>query len=216
MEGGDSMYKEIINGIEYRLVTIGNRSKLISANGDAINPIRRNQKCTTHLSKDGYPCVGGGIPVHMYVAKGWVDGYFEGAEVNHLDYDRTNFKASNLEWVTHLDNVRYSSNEDRYAKPTGSGNPNYGNDTLKKKLEANPELKKQYYSHPGVQNGRATSIRVYDMNMKLVKEFELIKDCAEWICKLFNKDLSKIPHIQSTISTAIKNDKPYRGFKFYK
>lgn len=210
------MYKEIINGVEYRLVTINGRSKLISSDGDAINPIRRKQKCTMYLSKDGYPCFGGGIPVHIYVARGWVDGYFEGAEVNHLDYDRTNYKSDNLEWTTHVDNVHYSSKEDRYAKPTGSNNPNFGNDTLKKKLESNPELKKQYYSRLGVQNGRATKITVYDTDMNLIKEFDLIKECAEWMCLLFNKDLSKVPHVQSAISTAMKNDKPYKGYKFYK
>lgn len=36
------MNKEIINGIEYREVTLRGRTKLISRKGDAINPIRRN------------------------------------------------------------------------------------------------------------------------------------------------------------------------------
>lgn len=210
------MYKEFIDGIEYRLVTINNRSKLISENGDAINPIRRNQKCTTHLSKDGYPCFGGGIPVHMYVAKGWVNGYFEGAEVNHKDFDRTNYNANNLEWVTHIDNVHYSSNQNRYAKQFGETNPNYNNNTLKKKLEENPELKKQYYARYGTQNGMATSVRVYNKDMEFIREFDLIKDCAKWMCELFNKDLNKIPHVQSAISTSIKDGKPYKGFIIHK
>lgn len=212
MKGGEKMYTEIINGVEYRLVTIYNRSKLISANGDAINPIKRNQKCSSHLSKDGYPCFGGGIPVHMYVAYGWVDGYFDGAEVNHKDFDRTNYKAENLEWITHIDNVHYSSSQNRYARQFGELNPNYKNNTLKKKFEMNPELKKQYYAREGIQNGRATRISVYDMEMNLIKEFDLIKDCAKWICELFDKDLDKIPYVQSAISTAIKKDRPYKGF----
>ena len=102
------MDNEIIDGKEYRLVTIRGRSKLIAKDGSAINPIRRSQKCTTHNNKDGYPCFGGGIPVHQYVALGWVDGYFDGAEVDHKDFDRTNYHADNLEWKTHKLNVSHS------------------------------------------------------------------------------------------------------------
>lgn len=207
---------EVIDGKEYKLVTIGKRSKLISKDGQAINPIRRKQKCTTYLSKDGYPCFGGGIPVHLYVAHGWVDGYFDGAEVNHKDFDRTNYNADNLEWTTHVDNVHYSSEANRYAKQYGENNPNFGNDTLHKKLEENPELKTMYYSRPEIQNGRASHICVYNTDMVLLKEFDLIKDCAKWICCLFNKSEEKIPHIQSAISTAIKKNRPYKGFIFKK
>ena len=207
---------EIIDGIEYRLVTINGRSKLISRDGKAINPIRRNQKCTTHLSKDGYPCFGGGIPVHLYVAYGWVDGYFDGAEVNHKDFNRTNYSADNLEWVTHIENIHYSSSANRYSRQYGETNPNFNNDTLHKKLEENPELKIKYYSRPGIQNGRASHIKVYDTNMELLNEFDLIKDCAKWICSLLNKPDSKIPHVQSAISMSIKKNRPYKGFIFKK
>lgn len=103
-------YSEIINGKEYRAVTLRGRTKLIAKDGSAFNPQRRRQKVTIHMNQDGYPCFGGGIPVHMYVAHGWVDGYFEGAEINHKDFDRMNYNADNLEWLTHVDNIRYSRN----------------------------------------------------------------------------------------------------------
>lgn len=102
------MYKEIINGKEYREVTLRNRTKLIASDGAAINPKRRKQKVTIYYNADGYPCFGGGIPVHLYVAYGWVDGWFKGAEVNHKDFNRENYDASNLEWVSHSENVQYS------------------------------------------------------------------------------------------------------------
>jgi len=102
---------EIINGTEYREVTLRNRTKLIARDGRAINPYRRKQKATIHINADGYPCFGGSIPVHLYVAYGWVDGYFDGAEVNHKDFNRMNYNADNLEWVTHLENIQYSLNE---------------------------------------------------------------------------------------------------------
>jgi len=34
------------------------------------------------------------------------DSYFEGAEIDHIDGDKTNNKLSNLEWVTHDENMR--------------------------------------------------------------------------------------------------------------
>lgn len=105
------MRSEIIDGVEYREVTIRGRTKLVDKNGNAINPIRRKQKATTHVNADGYLCFGGGIPVHMYVSRAWLDGYFEGAEVNHKDFNRQNNNVDNLEWVTHADNVKYSVKE---------------------------------------------------------------------------------------------------------
>lgn len=142
------MKEEIIDGKIYREVTLSGRTKLIAKDGSAINPKRRNQKATYHINQDGYPCYGGGVPIHLYVAHGWVDGYFEGAEVNHKDFDRMNYNADNLEWITHVENIKYSS-------------------------QNNPEWIK---SRQGIKNGRATfteekvkSIRnLYDNGMSIV------------------------------------------------
>lgn len=97
-----------VDGKEYRYVKLRNRGKYIAKDGDAINPIRRNQKPTIYINQDGYPCFGGGVPVHLYIAHAWVDGYFEGAEVNHKDFNRMNYAADNLEWVSHKDNIDYT------------------------------------------------------------------------------------------------------------
>lgn len=40
----------------------------------------------------------------------------EPLEVNHIDEDKTNNKASNLEWVSHLYNVRYGTGIERGGK----------------------------------------------------------------------------------------------------
>lgn len=42
------------------------------------------------------------------VARAYVEGYREGLEVNHKDYNRENNKPDNLEWLTRKENVRYS------------------------------------------------------------------------------------------------------------
>lgn len=97
-------------------MTLRGRSKWIAKDGDARNPIHFNQKATIHYNQDGYPCFGGSIPVHLYVANAWVDGKFDGAEVDHIDYDRENFCSDNLRWVTHTDNINHSYiDEDHYT-----------------------------------------------------------------------------------------------------
>jgi len=74
---------------------------------------------TSSLGTTGYPQVwlyrsGQGragrrsVAVHILVAKAWVDGWFEGAEVNHKDKNRTNSHASNLEWVTRSENMEHA------------------------------------------------------------------------------------------------------------
>jgi len=97
----------VINEKEYKFITVKGRSKLVAKDGELFNPYR-NQKVGLYKDHYGYLMSGGGAHVHIYVAKAWVKGWFEGAEVNHKDFDRTNNNADNLEWVTHLDNIQYS------------------------------------------------------------------------------------------------------------
>lgn len=46
--------------------------------------------------------------IHRLVAEYFVDGYFDGAVVNHIDGNNRNNVASNLEWTTTQDNVHKS------------------------------------------------------------------------------------------------------------
>lgn len=46
--------------------------------------------------------------VHRLVAKAFVEGYFENADVNHKDFDRRNNCAENLEWVTKSQNSKWT------------------------------------------------------------------------------------------------------------
>lgn len=116
---------KFINGKEYRLVTVRNRTKWVSSNGDLINPSRPNQKVKQYkLNTDGYPVSGGTIPIHLYVAYGWVKGWFKSAEVNHKDFNRQNFNSDNLEWVTHKDNIMWSANNNNSYSECKRGSKN--------------------------------------------------------------------------------------------
>lgn len=44
--------------------------------------------------------------VHRLVAREFVDGHFDGASVDHLDCNKLNNRAENLEWVTLSENTR--------------------------------------------------------------------------------------------------------------
>lgn len=46
--------------------------------------------------------------VHFLVALTFIKGYKKGYEVNHIDKNRLNNRVENLEWLSHINNVRYS------------------------------------------------------------------------------------------------------------
>lgn len=46
--------------------------------------------------------------IHRIVAEHFVDGYFDGAVVNHIDGNNRNNASSNLEWITIAENVHKS------------------------------------------------------------------------------------------------------------
>ncbi len=48
------------------------------------------------------------ISVHVLVASVFVDGWFDGAEVNHIDGDKINVLPENLEWCTHSENLLHA------------------------------------------------------------------------------------------------------------
>lgn len=108
------MKKEVeVNGLTY----------IVCENGDIYGPERGKLK--QRLNSDGYPTVTVGnmhnrisIRVHKLVAEAFVAKPESNLplEVNHIDYDRTNSHYTNLEWLSHADNILWSSqNTDRYS-----------------------------------------------------------------------------------------------------
>lgn len=96
---------------------------------------------------------------------------------------------------------------------SGNKNPNWHNDTLKKKYQENPELAK-FLARPGGQNGRAIPVYVYDLKHNFIKKFNYIGECCEWL-NTFEDIPKKINSLRSRISNAIKNNKQYKNYLFF-
>lgn len=177
-----------------------------------------NGKKRNHfLNADGYPCISLDIPsvgwravgVHRLIASAFIPNPNRLPEVNHKDYNRKNFEISNLEWITHADNVRYSQcNRDT----TGEKNPNFGNHTLHEKYAAHPELAKEKQGRPGTQNGRCRRISMFK-DGRLVETFPYIKGCAQYLQETIPINL-QVESICNHVRSSAKSGKLYNGFTF--
>lgn len=130
---------EEINRLEFREYTFHNSVYYCNCEGLILN--QKFEKKKTFKGNDGYREVelsGNGInkngnrlrykvKVHTIVAELFVPKpeSDEKLEVNHKDCDRMNCHYTNLEWVTHLENVRYSIKCGNHYTPNykGSNNP---------------------------------------------------------------------------------------------
>lgn len=159
-----------------------------------------------HYNQDGYAVVSAtgrdkrgqkayrSLAVHILVAREFVDGWFEGAEVNHKDFNRANPAYWNLEWLSHIDNIKYSYEAGKYRGKSGADNPNYGNDTLHKKYKSNPALAKEKQSRPRGQNGRALKCNLINNKTKEIFIFDCQRDAVDFLIsigvvdEMFNKE----------------------------
>lgn len=205
-----------VNGRKYRINRIGQ-----------IYDYHKGDFAFVRLSADGYPIVRLGdwrkrkqFSVHRLVAQYFVHNPNpeEYVEVNHLDFDRLNNNADNLEWCTHLQNIEYSLNAGRmyYQQHdlSGENNPNFGNRKLSKIYSENPEYALEKQSRPGKQNGRCVPVRMFSQDGTVTIDFAYIGECADYII-----DNDILPYtkecISFNISKCISGIKDfYYGYKF--
>ena len=129
---------------------------LVDENGTIVwnNKIRKH-----NYNHDGYPvvsintikgwrCVG----VARLIALAFIPNPQNLPEVDHINYDRTDFSIKNLRWISHAENVKRSvcNLPDRH----GENNSNYGNKKLSLFYKEHPEIAKQKQGRPGKKNGR--------------------------------------------------------------
>ena len=88
---------------------VDDRGFVISKRGKPLKPsINPRGYQIINIMKNGKRI---GLGVHTAVARAFCDGYSPELQVNHKDGCKTNNRASNLEWVTALENVSHAINE---------------------------------------------------------------------------------------------------------
>ena len=139
--------------------------------------IRKEFEVTQTVSSDGYATVtlrlGVGrrrtFRVHRLVAEAFIPNPDDKPEVNHIDGVKLNNEASNLEWVTHAENIKHAWDTGLLA-PTSSRS---------KKLSAAHKGKRR-----GKANHKSKAVRCLTTN----KVFESIRQA----CQFYGTDCSQM------------------------
>lgn len=130
----------IIDGEVYRFVRAYGKTWWVNQFGVIRGGRSRKIKELT-LNKDGY-LIYGIVRAHRLVALAWVDGWFSGAEVDHIDFNRTNNYYLNLRWITHKENVRHSVEENADVWNNSKSGVNNGRSTFTE--EQVREIRRKY------------------------------------------------------------------------
>lgn len=99
-----------INGVEWSKLKEGKKYFLVSKDGRVAryNEYLLNGSIVlykTRISNRGYVLVDDKL-VHRLVAKAWLPNPYLMETIDHIDADKTNNNASNLQWLTRKDNTR--------------------------------------------------------------------------------------------------------------
>jgi len=100
------------------------------------------------------------------------------------------------------------------SRKDGELNPNYGNHRLHKKYSENHDLACEKQSRPGIKNGRATKISMYDSSMNFEQSFPYIFDCVDYL--ITNKIVKSKNRnaVYQGIYNSNKNKRKYYGYYF--
>lgn len=110
----DEIWRPVV-GYEglYEVSDKGRVRSLFSKRGKVLSPAKSMGYPYVNLSRDGRPRF---ARIHVLVAAAFIGECPDGHEVNHKDSDRTNNNVSNLEYVTHAQNVLHAVASGKFGK----------------------------------------------------------------------------------------------------
>ena len=178
----------------YQISNMGNIKKI--KNKEKLLKPQNNGKeyIQIYLSnKNGYSRY---FKIHRLVAHMFVDEYFDGAEVDHINTIKTDNRAENLRWVTRIENRNNPLTVEHFSESnSGENHWNYGNnlsDEIKQKISESHKGKhlsgetKQKLSEAnkgknmGKNSSRSKRVAQYDLNGNLIKIWDYSKDVSEY------------------------------------
>lgn len=211
--------------VEERIITIRDIDYIVSSDGKVYStntggPSYYHKEISQRLNADGYLQITVGktgsrsqYRVHRMVAEAFIPNPNNLPEVNHKDYDRTNNNVDNLEWCTHIDNIAHSAGTGHYSR-FGEDNPNYGNNTLRKKYAEDKELSLLKNRRPGVQNGRCKKVKLINVNTGEEITFDYIRQASLYLMDNGFVRAKKIDSVSNRIVFCIQNNLVfYKKFK---
>lgn len=101
--------------MSWQLIPNTGGNYFVNEKGQILSKYRKKPRVLVPFKNDkGYSYVaicGRRIAVHRIVASAFVnnDDPLNKVQVNHLNFDRSDNRAENLEWVSHRENLRYSA-----------------------------------------------------------------------------------------------------------
>lgn len=162
----EEIWKDIYfieNGIEYDyrgLYQVSNKGNVKSLSRlNSCGYLIKEKILKSVKRKDGYLCVvlcknaeRKGFRVHRLVAHMFIDGYFEGADIDHINTIRTDNRSENLHWCNRKENCNNELTRKNNSKAKkGENHPNLG--SLIERWSKDGELMDTKYQFEFVQMG---------------------------------------------------------------
>lgn len=88
------------------------------------------------------------IAVHILIAKLFIENPYNKPEVNHIDTDKSNNRADNLEWNTRLENAEHAVKSGRYRRKLSDDDVIFIRNNYKEKRYSQCELSKMFDVSP--------------------------------------------------------------------
>ena len=106
------IWKDVVGYEGLYLVSDSGRIRGVKS-GKVLKPGSTGKYLFVVLCKDGKRTP---ISVHRVVATAFCDNPYLKSEVNHINEDRYDNRAVNLEWCTRLENIRHGTGIEKHAK----------------------------------------------------------------------------------------------------